>query len=170
MSRRAFTLVELLVVIAIIGLLSTIGIVAMTSARMQSRNTRRLADMKQLLTAFQLGLDAKGSYPAATGCLSAGSACLYGWSGQLDNATVDAFISPYIATKPVYPIPSPAVAIAGYLYTGGWGGGTSPYSGIYYSAQPLLDWVMEGSTSCGFGTIWAQYPSYTECIFFIKNT
>jgi len=168
MSRRAFTLVELLVVIAIIGLLSTIGIVAMTSARMQSRNTRRLADMKQLLTAFQLGFDANGSYPAGQGCISA--TCMYGWSGIAANGTVDAFFSPFLSPKPAYPSASPPITLGGYIYSGSWGGGTSGYSGITYPAQPILDWAMEGSTNCGFGVIWSQSASYTECIFLIKNT
>jgi prepilin-type N-terminal cleavage/methylation domain-containing protein len=42
MRRKAFTLVELLVVISIIGLLSTIAVTSLSSARRQSRNAKRM--------------------------------------------------------------------------------------------------------------------------------
>src|SRR5512145_815622 len=61
-KKRGFTLIELLVVVAIIGLLSTIAIVAMSSARAKARDTRRLADIKQLQKALDLYYDSNGSY------------------------------------------------------------------------------------------------------------
>jgi len=170
MNRRAFTLVELLVVIAIIGLLSTVAVVSLGSSRLQARNAKRLADMKQYVNAFQLAYDANGnSYASGTGSINAGPAAFYGWSGIAANATVDAFFSPYLPNKPVYPTPNPAIAIAGYMYIGGWGGGTSPYGSVVYPAQPILDWTLEGSTNCGFGLIWDQRAAYTECIYLLRN-
>ena len=58
-----FTLVELLVVIAIISLLSTIAIVGLQSARIKTRNAKRLADVKQLSTALEMFYDDNGHYP-----------------------------------------------------------------------------------------------------------
>lgn len=63
-SRRGFTLIELLVVIAIIGILSSIVLASLNSARKKGRDARRVADIKQLQLALELYYDANGAYPA----------------------------------------------------------------------------------------------------------
>jgi prepilin-type N-terminal cleavage/methylation domain-containing protein len=50
---QGFTLIELLVVIAIIGVLASIIMVSLTSARAKGRDSRRIADIKNI----QLGLE-----------------------------------------------------------------------------------------------------------------
>ena len=60
-----FTLIELLVVIAIIGILASIVLAALNSARQRSRDVRRLADINQLQKAIELYYDDTGSYPTA---------------------------------------------------------------------------------------------------------
>lgn len=62
-SKRGFTLIELLVVIAIIGLLSTLAVVALGSARAKGRDARRIADVKQYQTALELFYADYGYYP-----------------------------------------------------------------------------------------------------------
>jgi prepilin-type N-terminal cleavage/methylation domain-containing protein len=52
--ERGFTLIELLVVIAIIGLLSSIVLASLSSARVKSRDARRLEDLKQMANTIQL--------------------------------------------------------------------------------------------------------------------
>jgi len=54
MNKKGFTLIELLVVIAIIGLLSTMAVVSLNSARVKARDARRLADVRQLSIAIEL--------------------------------------------------------------------------------------------------------------------
>ena len=66
MNRRAFTLVELLVVIAIIGLLSTIAVVSLGQARIKARDTKRMADLKQISTAVEFFYNDKGYLPTNT--------------------------------------------------------------------------------------------------------
>lgn len=63
-KNRGFTLIELLVVIAIIGILSSVVLASLNSARQKSRDARRVADIKQLQTALELYYDANSSvYP-----------------------------------------------------------------------------------------------------------
>jgi len=57
LSAKGFTLVELLVVISIIGILSSLAIVSLNSARFKARDAQRLADFKQLYTALALYYD-----------------------------------------------------------------------------------------------------------------
>ena len=60
MKKKGFTLIELLVVIAIIGLLATLSVVALNSARMKARDVRRKADLKQIYNALQMYYDENG--------------------------------------------------------------------------------------------------------------
>ena len=64
--KRGFTLIELLVVIAIIGILSSIVLASLNSARQKGRDARRLSDIKQIQLALELYYDAHGVYPAST--------------------------------------------------------------------------------------------------------
>lgn len=64
-AKKGFTLIELLVVIAIIGILSSVVLASLNSARQKGRDARRVADVKQLQLALELAFDADGSYPAS---------------------------------------------------------------------------------------------------------
>lgn len=63
LNNRGFTLIELLVVIAIIGILSSIVLASLNTARQKSRDARRVSDIKQLQLALELYYDANGAYP-----------------------------------------------------------------------------------------------------------
>lgn len=58
-----FTLIELLVVIAIIGLLSTLAVVALNSARLKSRDARRIADINAIQQGLELFMNDCDEYP-----------------------------------------------------------------------------------------------------------
>ena len=64
-TRKGFTLIELLVVIAIIGILSSVVLASLNSARGKSRDAKRVADIKQLQLALELYFDTNRSYPAS---------------------------------------------------------------------------------------------------------
>lgn len=68
-SKSGFTLIELLVVIAIIGVLSSIVLASLNSARRKSRDARRITDVKQIQLALELYFDSQSptpGYPPAT--------------------------------------------------------------------------------------------------------
>lgn len=63
-SKAGFTLIELLVVIAIIGILSSVVLASLNSARRKGRDARRISDVKQLQLAMELYYDNSSSeYP-----------------------------------------------------------------------------------------------------------
>jgi general secretion pathway protein G len=66
-NNKGFTLIELLVVIAIIGLLSTLAVIALNSARAKSRDSKRVSDVKQIQTALELYYADNNGYPASSG-------------------------------------------------------------------------------------------------------
>jgi prepilin-type N-terminal cleavage/methylation domain-containing protein len=65
-TSRGFTLIELLVVIAIIGILSSVVLASLNTARQKSRDARRIADVKQLQLALELYFDTHATYPSST--------------------------------------------------------------------------------------------------------
>ncbi len=110
MNKKGFTLIELLVVIAIIGLLSTLAVVALGSARVKARDSKRLSDLKQLQTALELYYNDKNAYPVGNGVTlgTANYACLNdsGWAAT-------GCATPYMAQVPADPQGST------YVYTAG---------------------------------------------------
>jgi len=55
--NKGFTLIELLVVIAIIGILSSVVLASLNTARQKARDSRRISDIKQLQLALELHAD-----------------------------------------------------------------------------------------------------------------
>lgn len=97
-KQKGFTLIELLVVIAIIGLLSTLAVVSLNSARVKSRDARRISDIKQVQTALEMWYNDIQTYPT--------SLTLNG-TAAIASAGVT-----YMAKTPVDPTNS-----GGYVYT-----------------------------------------------------
>lgn len=64
-SNHGFTLIELLVVIAIIGMLSSVVLASLNSARKKARDARRLSDMNQVRTALEMKYYDGNQYPTS---------------------------------------------------------------------------------------------------------
>ena len=91
-NKRGFTLIELLVVIAIIGILSSVVLASLNTARQKSRDARRISDIKQLQLALELYFDTTSSYPPAGAVTDA-------------TAALGALLVPdYIASIPLDPV------------------------------------------------------------------
>jgi prepilin-type N-terminal cleavage/methylation domain-containing protein len=75
-SKKGFTLIELLVVIAIIGILSSVVLASLSTARQKSRDAKRISDIGQIQLALELYFDRVQSYPSTTPsiCGAAGAA------------------------------------------------------------------------------------------------
>lgn len=134
-TSKGFTLIELLVVIAIIGLLSTLAVVALNTARAKSRDSKRVADIKQMQTALELYFTDAGTYPvvAAAGVVLGQSGSTQqlcsngGWKGAC--AAGDTV---YMGHVPAAPTPADTATCATtnpYLYTSTDTQGTSCTSG-----------------------------------------
>jgi len=63
-NSKGFTLIELLVVIAIIGLLSSVVLASLNTARAKARDARRQADFRQISTVLNFYYDKYGTMPA----------------------------------------------------------------------------------------------------------
>lgn len=64
-KSKGFTLIELLVVIAIIGLLSSVVLASLNTARARARDAQRISNVKQIQTALELYYSDTGSYPTS---------------------------------------------------------------------------------------------------------
>lgn len=141
MKKRGFTLIELLVVIAIIGLLSTLAVVALNSARQKARDAKRVADIKQVQTALELYFNdntaSGGGYPPATGTLGTGSFVCLG-SGGWDTAGC---AGAYMGLVPSNPGPGGTE----YIYT-------SPSTGTDANTYTIT-FTLEGQTGGLAGTL-----------------
>ncbi|OGZ32670.1 MAG: hypothetical protein A3H02_01225 [Candidatus Niyogibacteria bacterium RIFCSPLOWO2_12_FULL_41_13] len=67
--KKGFTLIELLVVVAIVGLVASVVLASLSSARKRSRDARRIDDIKQIRTALELYFSVNSSYPTALSAL-----------------------------------------------------------------------------------------------------
>lgn len=104
MYTRGFTLIELLVVIAIIGMLASIVLVSLGTARAAGRDAKRKGDIHAIENALNLYWDTHYSYPS-TGAtnpsrvsLSSGS-----WTGSWSGALTALQNENDIAVLPIDP-------------------------------------------------------------------
>lgn len=111
-NKKGFTLVELLVVVAIIGLLSTLAVVALGSARQKARDAKRVSDIKQIQTALELYFSDQNTYPVVAAAVTLGDAT------HLTLSSTNAFAAAAAGTTYMGLVPSnPTPNGTAYTYT-----------------------------------------------------
>lgn len=91
-NSRGFTLIELVVVIGIIGVLAGIIMVSVGGSSANTRDAKRIADLKNLQAAINLYIQDTGAPPATNG-----------WWAQLNNSCTSPWPpGPYSLLRPGY--------------------------------------------------------------------
>jgi len=102
-SLTGFTLIELLIVIGIIGILAAVVLVSLNSARTKSRDAKRLADVRQIMTALELYYNDNSGYPQTTvsDSTSVSGVTIVKPDPAFGTPTFDS----YLLTWPIAPLP-----------------------------------------------------------------
>lgn len=113
MGSKGFTLIELLVVVSLIGILATLVVANLNSARERARDAQRKSDMRSIQTALRLYYNDNAGYPQSSsgnivGC--DGSSCTWGSAWTSNSIT-------YMNILPGDPLSDQS-----YTYTGVVGG------------------------------------------------
>jgi type II secretion system protein G len=151
---RGFTLIELLVVVSIIGILASVVLASLNTARARGRDARRLSDIHQIENALELYFNSNNSYPLSNVPLSAaGTLPNTSWRNSIYPASwtlLETDLSSYIAQLPHDPKESPsgwpgsgAAGVYGYAYFGCGSG----YFLVYQ--LEIASGPDPGTTSCG---------------------
>jgi len=164
-KHRGFTLIELLIVVAIIGILSSVVLVGLKSARAKARNAVRITNMKNYTDVFELAYDENGEYPdpgnTSWYCLGDFSDDRCWYEGDTsESSTLNDILDDWIA------LPADETLICGYFnnpnicFEGPIYRCLTRTGGICSSVD--VWWLMEGGgESCGVGT---RIANYNECV------
>jgi general secretion pathway protein G len=96
-KHRGFSLLELLIVIAIIGILSTVVIASLNSARRSARNEAVITQMHEYQKAFELSYSDTGMYPDSPSTRT-GIQC-FGEGMANNQGCIDNYGTPYTAVR-----------------------------------------------------------------------
>lgn len=112
-TSKGFTLIELLVVISIIGMLSSVVLASLNTARNKGKDARRLSDLKQIQLALELYYSDNNAYPIAVGWHSQCSA----WGSYTADNVIPGLTPSYMASFPQDPSMDVSGNLCCYLYT-----------------------------------------------------
>lgn len=162
-KHSGFTLIELLVVIAIIGILASVVLASLNSAREKSRNASYLAQIRQYQNALNMYFTDNGTFPIVSGyaCIGVGyegGNCVFGGVYPENSSASISFrtlMAPYI--DPTAKAGPQSGTFTGVLYREENSGRN--YRIIYLLEGPNLACSLGGSS---FGGIYTT-AGYTRC-------
>lgn len=171
MRKQGFTLIELLVVISIIGVLSSIVLISINSARDKASNAYENNNIEQLVTAINLYLTENNSYPTSGGtwqCVGVTTGTC--WGGYFPAVDLNTKLIGYISARPLPKDPAIIASGVYYLYNASYSGAGGTDGPGVYLAWPIKDL---GQSSCGrgftFGTILINGINYRECMINVSK-
>lgn len=167
-NTRGFTLIELLVVISIIGLLSSVVLASLDSAREKARNTQTVTMVNNYITGSELYFNSNKGYPYPGNtttyyCLGdhATNKCWTNGTGYNENATLITEFKKVMAGVP---------GNENYVKSG-----TARYNGIIYRCLVytggkckdiyLLYYLAGPNQDCGRGSMVNSTSERTYCKF-----
>ena len=146
--KRGFTLIELLVVIAIIGILSSVVLASLNSARIKARDAKRKSDFHSIRLALEMYFNTYGVYPPTKPGTSCGGtspwAESYGTCGG-QWLTSDSNFYQFMSNVPIDPTNSG--------FDAGGGNGNNVYSYMSHNLDYDLLTQLENTndkSKCGY--------------------
>lgn len=110
-NHRGFTLIELLVVIAIIGILASVVLASLNTARAKGRDAMRISQLKEMQKALEMYATDNGTYPSSGSAWHGTTTGCFGGNGK---TTLNPLVTGgYISAIPEDPQPSGNLC---YLY------------------------------------------------------
>ncbi|MBU6320958.1 MAG: type II secretion system protein [Patescibacteria group bacterium] len=145
---RGFTLIELLVVIAIIGLLSSIVLASLNTARQKGFDAQRVSNMRAIQTALELYYNDHGQYPPGNGSNYGWASQCPAWGGVTASNVIPGLTPSYMASFPTDPQMNTSASTCCYLYIAG--NGDQDYKLLLHNCPTSYACYGTGEATSGF--------------------
>jgi prepilin-type N-terminal cleavage/methylation domain-containing protein len=112
--QKGFTLIELLVVIAIIGILSSVVLASLNTAKNKANDAKRMTDLNAIQTALEMYASTYNSYPVSP--TWAWSSRCNAWPDLAGGDVIPGLVPTYLPKMPSDPAMDAVANTCCYLY------------------------------------------------------